>query len=75
MDEQKAVEYLDSLGNKRMFMTMNEVDLINLVLKYKKQINKAIEKIEKDAELIDLEDGYTTCMAVIDILRGENDEN
>lgn len=42
-------------------------DYYNLI----QRIDKAIKKIEKDAELIDLEDGYNTCMAVIDILRGD----
>lgn len=52
MDEQKAVEYLDSL-KKRAFMTMNEVDLANLVLKYKNELSKEKEKNRKAIEWID----------------------
>ena len=46
-------------------------DIELTAIKMKQRIDKAIKKIEKDAELIDLEDGYNTCMAVIDILRGD----
>lgn len=35
------------------------------------RIDKAIEYIEEQIEKYDLEDGYNTCMKVIDILRGE----
>ena len=51
MDEQKAVEYLDGL-KKRAFMTMNEVDLANLVLKYKNELSKEKEKNRKAIEYI-----------------------
>ena len=51
MDEQIAVEYLNSL-DKRAFMTMNEVDLANLVLKYKNELSKEKVKNRKAIEYI-----------------------
>lgn len=46
MNEEKAVEYLDNL-DKRAFMTMNEVDLTNLVIKYKKQIEQLQDDVDQ----------------------------
>lgn len=79
MDEQKAVEYLDSL-KKRAFMTMNEVDLANLVLKYKNELSKEIDKNRKAIEYIEDNMSYVvkgnkeyipTGEDLLDILRGE----
>lgn len=51
-NEEKAINYLNDLGDKRIFMTNDEVDLTNLVIKYK----KAIKEIIKFIELSDMED-------------------
>lgn len=51
-NEEKAINYLNDLGDKRIFMTNDEVDLTNLVIKYK----KVIKEIIKFIELSDMED-------------------
>jgi hypothetical protein len=46
MDEEMAVEFLNN-EKKRAFMTDLEVDLTNLVLKYKRIISEIIEYVDK----------------------------
>lgn len=82
IDEEIAVEYLNSL-KKRAFMTMNEVDLANLVLKYKNELSKEKEKNRKAIEYINRCKNYHKSMhneekiyvdeikELLDILRGE----
>ena len=66
------LDYCKSIKSGNILLKSNECDdLLDYITNLQQRINKAIKKIEKDAELIDLEDGYNTCMAVIDILRGD----
>ena len=79
MDEQKAVEYLDGL-KKRAFMTMNEVDLANLVLKYKNELSKEIEKNRKTIEELELWQPEIEALKIerdylLELLRGEDNED
>ena len=66
-DKLKWYENIDPNKTIDKFRLEQNMKVKNL----QQRIDKAIKKIEKDAELIDLEDGYNTCMAVIDILRGD----
>jgi len=52
LDEMKAIDYLDSL-DKRILMTREEGKLTQLVIDYKKIINKAIETLHLYTELFD----------------------
>lgn len=76
--EKTILDYITNLQNEIFDLKdtiQNKNDCIGayecIIEDRDKRIDKAIKKIEKDAELIDLEDGYNTCMAVIDILRGD----
>lgn len=46
LDEMKAIDYLDSL-DKRILMTREEGKLTQMIIDYKKIINKAIEEIKE----------------------------
>ena len=77
IDEEIAVDYLNSL-KKRAFMTMNEVDLANLVLKYKNELSKEIDKNRKAIEELELWQPEIEALKIerdylLEILRGEDE--
>lgn len=74
LDEMKAIDYLDSL-DKRILMTREEGKLTQLIIDYKKIINKAIEYIEDNMSYVvkGNKEYIPAGEELLDILRGNNE--